>query len=66
MLHHVENNVSDLPSAADFWGWILPQLLCNLSKMGLGIIWKHKDTYLVFVQSEERHLDPPFHRAKTV
>ncbi|PLT29320.1 VOC family protein [Peribacillus deserti] len=66
MLHHVEINVSDLSQAAEFWGWLLPELGYELYQTWeKGFSWKHQDTYLVFVQTEEKHLFPPFHRAKT-
>ncbi|RPH94483.1 hypothetical protein EHM69_07210 [candidate division KSB1 bacterium] len=62
-LHHVEIYVHDLRSARDFWGWLLPKLGYKLySEWGRGFDYIFGETYLVFVQTEERFNQPPFHR----
>ncbi|MEC0247927.1 VOC family protein [Paenibacillus chitinolyticus] len=66
MLHHVEINVSDLNESAPFWEWLLSQLgYETFQRWEKGISWKCGDTYLVFVQTEERFLDLPYHRRRT-
>ena len=65
MLHHVEIYVSDLDKSIDFWGWLLMKLgYTQYQKWEYGISWKYKETYLVFVQTEERFLDLPYHRSR--
>jgi catechol 2,3-dioxygenase-like lactoylglutathione lyase family enzyme len=65
MLHHVEIYVSNLSKSIEFWGWLLPELGYKLyQKWDSGISWKHHETYLVFVQAEERYLDVPYHRCR--
>jgi catechol 2,3-dioxygenase-like lactoylglutathione lyase family enzyme len=65
MLHHVEIYVSNLPKSVEFWGWLLPELGYELyQKWDSGISWKHRETYLVFVQAEEKYLDVPYHRCR--
>jgi catechol 2,3-dioxygenase-like lactoylglutathione lyase family enzyme len=66
MLHHVEINVSNLSKSSVFWGWFLNELGYEpYQKWASGISWKFQETYLVFVQTEERFLDVPYHRSRT-
>lgn len=66
LLHHVELYVSDLKRSADFWGWLLEELgYAPFQKWEQGQSWKLGETYLVFVQTEERYLDIPYHRSRT-
>ncbi|MGZ7440451.1 VOC family protein [Paenibacillus sp. TH7-28] len=66
MIHHVELNVSDLPATIDFWGWLLTDLgYREYQKWQYGISWKHGESYIVFVQTEEKYLDIPYHRKRT-
>ncbi|CAM2814133.1 VOC family protein [Paenibacillus sediminis] len=66
MLHHVEIYVSDLHRSTAFWGWLLTELgYEQYQKWEQGISWKYGATYLVFVQTERRYLDIPFHRKRT-
>lgn len=66
LLHHIELYVSDLKRSADFWGWLLEELgYAPFQKWEQGQSWKLGDTYLVFVQTEERYLDVPYHRSRT-
>ncbi|EHQ58793.1 hypothetical protein PDENDC454_28670 [Paenibacillus dendritiformis C454] len=66
MLHHVEFNVSDLERSIAFWGWLFKELgYEEFQRWPEGISWKQGDTYLVFVQTEARFLDHPYHRKRT-
>jgi catechol 2,3-dioxygenase-like lactoylglutathione lyase family enzyme len=65
MLHHFEINVSNLKKSIEFWGWLLTELgYEQYQKWDSGISWKSSETYLVFVQTEERFLDVPYHRSR--
>jgi catechol 2,3-dioxygenase-like lactoylglutathione lyase family enzyme len=65
MLHHVEIYVSNLGKSVEFWSWLLTELgYEQYQKWELGISWKYQETYLVFVQAEERFLDVPYHRCR--
>lgn len=65
MLHHVEIYVSNLQRSVEFWGWLLHELGYELyQKWDSGMSWKYQETYLVFVQAEERYLDVPYHRCR--
>ncbi len=66
MLHHVEIYVSDLKASAEFWGWFLGELgYEKYQEWPKGVSWKFGETYLVFVQAEERFLDVPYHRCRS-
>jgi catechol 2,3-dioxygenase-like lactoylglutathione lyase family enzyme len=65
-LHHVEINVSDLNRSAEFWGWFLGKLgYAKHQKWDQGISFRLGSTYLVFVQTEDKHLDVSYNRKKT-
>jgi len=65
MLHHIELYVSNLKRSVEFWGWFLEELGYDVfQKWDGGQSWKLHDTYLVFVQTEERFLDIPYHRCR--
>ncbi len=66
LLHHIELYVSDLERSVEFWGWLLEELGCTVyQEWPEGKSWKLEETYLVFVQTEERFLDVPYHRCRT-
>lgn len=66
MLHHVELYVSDLKKSLTAWDWLLNELGYTLyQQWGKGQSYKFEKTYLVFVQTEPEHLEPPYHRKKT-
>ncbi|GEN89922.1 MULTISPECIES: VOC family protein [Oceanobacillus] len=66
LIHHIELYVSDLSKSTAFWGWFLRELgYTSFQKWEGGQSWKLEDTYLVFVQAEERFLDIPYHRCRT-
>jgi catechol 2,3-dioxygenase-like lactoylglutathione lyase family enzyme len=63
LLHHVEIYVNDLDAAKDFWGWLLSRLGYGLfQEWDMGISYKKADTYIVFVQTEEKHRMHEYHR----
>lgn len=65
LLHHVELYVSDLERSLEFWRWFLEPLGYTLvGEWEEGQSWKLGDTYLVFVQAEQRFLDVPYHRCR--
>jgi catechol 2,3-dioxygenase-like lactoylglutathione lyase family enzyme len=65
LLHHVELYVSDLERSLQFWSWFLGPLGCELAgEWEQGQSWKLGETYLVFVQAEERFQDPQYHRCR--
>ncbi len=65
LLHHIEIYVSDLEQTVEFWGWLLEELgYVSYQEWESGHSWKLGDTYIVFVQTEDRFLDPPYHRCR--
>ncbi|MFS1512694.1 VOC family protein [Chengkuizengella sp. SCS-71B] len=66
MLHHVEIYVSNLKETISFWDWFLKELGYEVfQKWDAGISLKYQETYIVFVQTEQRFLDVPYHRCRT-
>lgn len=64
-LHHIEIYVSDLAKSVRFWGWLLEVLgYQEYQAWEKGRSWRLGDTYLVFVQAEDRFLDVPYHRCR--
>lgn len=65
LLHHIELYVSDLSHTVEFWGWLLEELgYTPFQKWESGQSWKLDATYIVFVQTEDRFLDIPYHRCR--
>lgn len=65
LLHHVELYVSNLNQSVEFWGWLLEELGYTMfQEWENGCSWRLDDTYIVFVQAEDRFLDIPFHRCR--
>ena len=65
LVHHIELYVSDLKTSLNFWGWLLEELGYEIfQSWGQGKSWKLGETYLVFVQVEEKFLDMPYHRCR--
>jgi catechol 2,3-dioxygenase-like lactoylglutathione lyase family enzyme len=65
LLHHIEIYVSDLEKSTSFWSWFLAELGYELfQEWEMGKSYKLDETYLVFVQVEDKHLDVPYHRCK--
>ena len=66
MLHHIEINVSNLKKSAEFWGWFLQELgYTPFQTWDKGFSYRDGNTYIVFVQTEERFMDIPYHRGGT-
>lgn len=64
-LHHVELYVSDLDRSVQFWGWLLEELgYTSYQKWDDGQSFKLGETYLVFVQTEERFMNREYHRCR--
>ncbi|MBU8919000.1 VOC family protein [Neobacillus sp. 114] len=65
LIHHIELYVSNLKISADFWGWFLEELGYQVhQKWDRGQSWKLGETYIVFVQAEEKYLDVAYHRCR--
>ncbi|MFD1388267.1 VOC family protein [Oceanobacillus oncorhynchi subsp. oncorhynchi] len=65
LIHHIEIYVSNLNKTIHFWDWFLSELgYTPFQKWEGGQSWKLGETYLVFVQAEERFLDIPYHRCR--
>ena len=65
MIHHIELYVSNLKKSIEFWGWLLDELGYSVyQKWDKGQSWKLGETYIVFVQAEERFLDISYHRCR--
>jgi catechol 2,3-dioxygenase-like lactoylglutathione lyase family enzyme len=65
LIHHVEIYVSDLKKTIEFWSWFLGELGYDVfQKWDGGISLRLGKTYIVFVQTEERFLDVPYHRSR--
>ena len=65
LIHHIEIYVSDLKSSTIFWGWFLEELGYEpFQSWEGGQSWKIEETYIVFVQAEERYMDIPYHRCR--
>jgi catechol 2,3-dioxygenase-like lactoylglutathione lyase family enzyme len=63
LLHHVEIYVDDLVKTRHFWSWFLNKLGYSLYQdWQSGFSFMLGNTYLVFVQTEEKYRDKPFHR----
>ncbi|MCU9614787.1 VOC family protein [Caldibacillus lycopersici] len=66
LIHHIEINVSDINKSTAFWGWLLEELGYILfQQWEKGRSWKLADSYIVFVETEARYLDVPYHRRRT-
>jgi catechol 2,3-dioxygenase-like lactoylglutathione lyase family enzyme len=66
VLHHIEINVSDLKRSKAFYGWLMDELgYRTFQEWPEGISWKLESTYLVLVQTDERFLQPDFHRKRS-
>ena len=65
LIHHIEINVSDLKTSTDFWGWLLTELGYEpFQKWEKGQSWRIGETYIVFVQTDEKYLTPSYHRSR--
>ncbi|MBS4179019.1 VOC family protein [Lederbergia citrea] len=65
LIQHIELYVSNIKNSIDFWGWLLEGLGYTVfQKWEKGQSWKLGESYIVFVQAEERFLDIPYHRCR--
>ncbi len=65
-LHHIEIYVSNLEKSAEFWGWFLEELgYTKFQEWKEGVSWKLGNTYIVFVQTQEKYMDVAYHRCRT-
>ncbi|MFD1030011.1 VOC family protein [Metaplanococcus flavidus] len=63
MLHHIELNVSNLKTSRKFYDMLFPLLGYSLyQEWAEGFSYKHKETYIVFVQTEPEFLEFGYHR----
>lgn len=67
LVHHIEIYVSDLETSKKFWTWLLVDHLkySIYQQWDQGISYKFGETYLVFVQTEEKYQNIPYHRCGT-
>lgn len=66
LLHHVEIYVDDLEATKNFWGWLLSRMgYAAFQEWDAGISYRKHDTYIVFVQTEDRHKEPKYHRCRS-
>ena len=64
LLHHIEINVSNLPKTVDFWSWLLGELgYESFQQWDGGQSWRLAETYIVFVQTNEKYADIMYHRS---
>lgn len=62
-IHHIELYVSDLEKSMEFWSWFLSDLGYDLyQEWDKGQSYILEDSYIVFVQTEERFMEIPYHR----
>ena len=65
-IHHIEIYVTDLEKSAHFWDWLLEWMGYNLyQQWPQGKSWKLGETYLVFVQREDKFAHLNYHRCGT-
>ena len=65
ILHHIEIYVKDLSKTKEFWGWLLEELgYKEYQNWEQGISYILEDTYVVFVQVEDKFLDVSYHRCR--
>ncbi len=64
-LHHIEIYVENLAKSKAFWGWLLEELgYKEYQSWPQGVSYILDQSYLVFVQVEEKYLDIPYHRCR--
>ena len=63
VLHHIEIYVDDLAITKEFWGWLLYRLDYEIhQEWEDGMSFKKHDTYIVFVQTQAKYKNHPYHR----
>ncbi|SEO83614.1 Catechol 2,3-dioxygenase [Amphibacillus marinus] len=62
-IHHLEVYVSNLQASKQFWEWLLTELnYTAYQSWDKGFSFKLGETYLVFVQIQEKYNDLLYHR----
>lgn len=65
LIHHIEIYVSNLQQSQEFWGWLLEDLgYAPYQEWDKGQSWKLDQSYIVFVQAEDKFLDIAYHRRR--
>jgi len=65
-LHHIEIYVDDLDKTRGFWSWFLQELgYLEFQNWDAGFSFKLAETYIVFVQTEERFRNIKYHRCRS-
>jgi catechol 2,3-dioxygenase-like lactoylglutathione lyase family enzyme/ribosomal protein S18 acetylase RimI-like enzyme len=65
-LHHIELYVSDLGKSTEFWSWFLQRLgYFEYQNWEQGRSYRKGETYVVFVQTEQKYQNIPYHRCQT-
>ncbi|MBT2652898.1 VOC family protein [Oceanobacillus sp. ISL-73] len=65
LIHHIEFYVSNLRRSQEFWGWLLENLGYKpYQEWEKGQSWKLGQSYIVFVQAEDKFLDIAYHRRR--
>lgn len=67
IIHHIEIYVSDLNKSTSFWHWLLTEKFSYtvFQKWDKGISFKFKDSYIVFVQTEDKYAGNSYNRKNT-
>ncbi|MCK9558208.1 MAG: hypothetical protein M0R50_09240 [Candidatus Cloacimonetes bacterium] len=62
MMHHVEIYVDDLDATKEFWGCFWGHLgYVKYQEWDAGVSYQKGDTYIVFVQTEEKYRTPQYY-----
>lgn len=65
-LNHIEIYVSNLQKTRDFWAWLFGELgWAPYQEFTNGFSFRREGTYIVFVQTEDKHLAAGYHRGRT-
>lgn len=65
VVHHIEIYVKNLETTRLFWDWLMQELKYDVyQEWEFGVSYKLATTYIVFVEVEEQHIEPSFHRCK--
>ncbi|MFZ1321017.1 MAG: VOC family protein [Ignavibacteria bacterium] len=67
VIHHIEIYVSDLNKSTTFWEWLLTEKFSYkvFQKWDSGISFKFEDSYIVFVQTEDKYAGNSYNRKNT-
>lgn len=65
-IHHIEIYVKNLSETREFWGWFLNELgYIEFQSWNSGFSMILGDTYIVFVQTEDKYNNIDFHRCQS-